>query len=260
MGDPNLRRRYQIWQVYYPTNLPIVVNHLMIRQALDATFNHFDPDKTAVASRDVTLIGHSMGGVLARLMVSSLKDVAWEDVLHRESYSPEQKDILRKELAPYFNFEALPAVNRVIFIAAPHKGSPFAAGELGRFAAGLVTLPLKALDTLGRTVFRLQSATVESSHEHAIVVPNSIDNLSDKGRFAQLFGDLPIGEGVRYHSIIARGHNNIGLEQSDDGVVPYSSSHLEGAESELTINHSHSVQEHPKAILEIRRILGLSSQ
>jgi hypothetical protein len=37
--------------------------------------------------------------------------------------------------------------------------------------------------------------------------------------------------------------------------VPYQSSHLPGATSELVIPFSHSVQETPEAILEIRRIL-----
>lgn len=45
------------------------------------------------------------------------------------------------------------------------------------------------------------------------------------------------------------------LEDSDDGLVPYRSAHLPGAESELVIPYFHSVQETPEAILEIRRIL-----
>ncbi|MFO4987017.1 alpha/beta hydrolase, partial [Salmonella enterica subsp. enterica serovar 1,4,[5],12:i:-] len=31
-GDDDLRRHYQIWQVYYPTNAPIVLNHAAIRR------------------------------------------------------------------------------------------------------------------------------------------------------------------------------------------------------------------------------------
>ena len=45
------------------------------------------------------------------------------------------------------------------------------------------------------------------------------------------------------------------LLQSDDGLVPYWSSHLEGAVSEKVIISGHSVQETPQAVLEIRRIL-----
>ena len=37
--------------------------------------------------------------------------------------------------------------------------------------------------------------------------------------------------------------------------MPYHSAHLEGAASELVVPFGHSVQEHPRAIVEIRRIL-----
>lgn len=43
MGGEELRKRYQVWQVYYPTNAPIAYNHASIRAALAATFQHFDP-------------------------------------------------------------------------------------------------------------------------------------------------------------------------------------------------------------------------
>ncbi|XOT95034.1 alpha/beta hydrolase, partial [Alcaligenes pakistanensis] len=34
LGDEELRDRYQIWQVYYPTNLPLPYNNAEIRKAL----------------------------------------------------------------------------------------------------------------------------------------------------------------------------------------------------------------------------------
>jgi hypothetical protein len=40
-------------------------------------------------------------------------------------------------------------------------------------------------------------------------------------------------------------------------VVPYKSSHLDGADSELAIPSWHTVQGTPAAILELRRILRL---
>jgi hypothetical protein len=39
--------------------------------------------------------------------------------------------------------------------------------------------------------------------------------------------------------------------------VPYTSAHLEGAESELVVKSGHGAQETPEAIAEIRRILLL---
>ncbi|MCU1126892.1 hypothetical protein JAK51_11765 [Stenotrophomonas maltophilia] len=60
---------------------------------------------------------------------------------------------------------------------------------------------------------------------------------------------------VSYHSIIARQQMEGPLEETSDGVVPYWSSHLQGAASELVLAGEHSIQESPRAITEIRRIL-----
>jgi hypothetical protein len=47
------------------------------------------------------------------------------------------------------------------------------------------------------------------------------------------------------------------VEEGDDGVVEYSSAHLEEKDSELVVRTGHSVQSHPTAIAEVRRILRL---
>ena len=48
-----------------------------------------------------------------------------------------------------------------------------------------------------------------------------------------------------------------GLLRPLDGIVPYRSSHLDGAVSEKIIKGGHSIQETPEAVLELRRILKL---
>ena len=67
---------------------------------------------------------------------------------------------------------------------------------------------------------------------------------------------LPTAAGVPYHSIIGNKKTS-GVAGGSDGVVPYRSSHLEGAQSELIVKHGHNVQQHPLAIEEVRRILLL---
>ena len=63
---------------------------------------------------------------------------------------------------------------------------------------------------------------------------------------------LPIR--VPFHSIIGdRGFG--GGPRSSDGVVPYSSSHLAGAESEKIVPAGHGVFSNESAVLEIKRIL-----
>jgi triacylglycerol esterase/lipase EstA (alpha/beta hydrolase family) len=255
LGDEALRRRYQIWQVYYPTNAPLPLNNLAIRQALAQTLAHFDPGGKAVASNDITLIGHSMGGVLARLMVSSSQDTLWDALLDGYPMAGAQQQRMEARLSPYLRFEPLPQVSDAIFIAAPHRGTPFANNRISRWVANLITLPvamLGQLNDISRELIRIAPARQDLE---AFRIPNSIDNLSDRDPFVRLSAGLPMNPRVRFHSIIGNDTPGIAQALSSDGVVPYASAHLDGAASELVLPSAHSVQENPLAILEIRRIL-----
>lgn len=254
MGDEELRKRYQVWQVYYPTNAPLAYNHAAIRAALAATFRHFDPEGSAAASRDIVLVGHSMGGVLSRLLVSSSGSVLLDAVKELRQIDDAHVKKLQAETGDLLSFEAYPGITRAIFIAAPHKGTPFARNRLSRLLSGLITLPVKVVDR----VMRLNQIVGDSQGSSALLpasLPNGVDSLKDSDPFIRAAAELPISPSVHYHSIVANHTPRTTLEDSDDGLVPYRSAHLPGAESELVIPYSHSVQETPEAILEIRRIL-----
>jgi len=255
LGDETLRRRYQIWQVYYPTNAPLPLNNFAIREAVTQTLQHFDPTGQAPASKNITLIGHSMGGVLSRLMVSSSQDKLWDALLASYPMQGAQQRRIEEKLAPYLRFEPLPQVSDAIFIASPHRGTDFANNRISRWVANLITLPVAMLGQLGdisRELIRIAPGRQDAG---PLRIPNSIDNLSDRDPFVRLSSGLPMNPRVRFHSII--GNDTPGLAQalSSDGIVPYASAHLDGAASELVIPSAHSVQENPLAILEIRRIL-----
>ncbi|UKE72642.1 esterase/lipase family protein [Xanthomonas graminis] len=250
MGDEQLRRHYQIWQVYYPTNMPIAWNRAQIETLLQQTLHDFDPQGQAPASRHMVLIGHSMGGVIARLLVSNSGERIWNDLLAGRDLSGERGARIRERLQPLLRFAPLPQVDRAIFIAAPHRGTAFAEGRIGRLVGGLIRLPTALLARF--TEVMRDIAGDDSVPQRP---PNGIDNLRDTDPFVRVAAELPISPAVRYNSIIARRNPALPLADADDGLVPYRSAHLQGAESELVITSGHSVQETPQAILEIRRIL-----
>lgn len=254
MGDEDLRARYQVWQVYYPTNAPLLYNNAEIRTALSKTFRHFDPSGSAPASHNIVVVGHSMGGVLSRLLVSSSGTLLWDTAKAQRKLNAGRIARIRSAFDNYLSFEPFPGVTRAIFIAAPHQGTPFAGNRLSRWLSALITLPV----TTVREFTRL-SQLVEDAPERQVQtlarLPNGVDNLRDSDLFIQLSTKLPIAPSVRYHSIIANDTPDKALVESDDGLVPYRSAHLAGAQSELVVPFSHSVQETPEAILEIRRIL-----
>ena len=47
------------------------------------------------------------------------------------------------------------------------------------------------------------------------------------------------------------------MEEGEDGLVAYRSAHLDGVESETVVRWSHSLQDHPETVEEVRRILLL---
>ncbi|WP_341236962.1 alpha/beta fold hydrolase [uncultured Limnobacter sp.] len=254
LGDEELRQNYQIWQVYYPTNLPLPFNNREIREAVNATLKNFDPQGKRRASNDMVLIGHSMGGVLARLMVSNSGDTLWEAVLERYNISQKRETKLRQKIEPYVIFDAMPQPTRAIFIAAPHRGTPYAENRFARFVSGLIRLPATVLSRVTE-IGQLLVNPDEASNEPLVGSINSIKNLSDQDPFVRESSKLPISSKVTYHSIMGNVTPEVILEASSDGVVPYASAKLEGSASELVVNSWHSVQETPEAIVEIRRIL-----
>jgi hypothetical protein len=91
--------------------------------------------------------------------------------------------------------------------------------------------------------------------------PNSIDTLRPNARVIVAMDHLPIKASVACYSIIGNedpGEGN--LADSSDGVVPYSSSHLSCARSEVVVPYGHSyVQSSPQCVAEIKRILTVSN-
>ena len=85
--------------------------------------------------------------------------------------------------------------------------------------------------------------------------PTSVGELAEGHPLLAALCDLGIDPSVRSHSIIAdlRDPPRAGVT---DGIVPYSSSHLEGAGSELLIHGSHLCLGNPAVIEEVGRVSG----
>ena len=73
--------------------------------------------------------------------------------------------------------------------------------------------------------------------------------------YLSCYADVGAGDSkLAGHSIIAvEGDGDPTL--GDDGVVGYTSAHLDGMESEFIVRSGHSCQGHPFTIEEVRRIL-----
>jgi hypothetical protein len=83
---------------------------------------------------------------------------------------------------------------------------------------------------------------------------SGVRTLSPKSSALIALSELPIE--VPYHSVIGQHHPG-SKEEGSDGVVPYWSSHLDGAQSEVIVRSGHAVLTSPDAVRETIRILHL---
>src|SRR5512133_1505113 len=86
-------------------------------------------------------------------------------------------------------------------------------------------------------------------------LPNSVTNLAPKSPYLAVLNKQSIQ--APYHSIIGNRGKPGPLADSSDGVVPYWSSHLDGAQSEVIVPGPHGACELPQTIAELDRILRL---
>ncbi|MEX2206922.1 MAG: hypothetical protein WEF50_11905 [Myxococcota bacterium] len=150
-------------------------------------------------------------------------------------------------------FRPEPFVARVIFVCTPHRGSYLAGMTLSRLVGSFVALPSELTGRM-REVLTLNEGALILRHFDRL--PTSLDNMNPSSEFIQALASLPIAPGIAANSIIALDDEDA-LDVASDGVVRYSSAHLEGVESEKIIRAGHSAQGDPAAIEEIRRILLL---
>lgn len=252
-GDPELRKRYQFWFFMYPTGLPIAYSASILRDQLNEIRGKFDPQGTNPNFNQMVLVGHSMGGLLSRMMVQNPGMTYWNYAINKPYESLDLDEQNKQLLKKLLIFDSLPFVKRVVFVCTPHRGSPMADQWYTKLAAGIVNLPGNFVEGAGKAV-QGHFLTPEVAAVYTKRVPNSLSILSPSSLFMKLTPTVPLISGVHYHSIIGI-QKGIPGPGSSDGIVPFESSHLEGAESEAFVPCDHSAQEHPLAIIELKRIL-----
>ncbi|CAN5798579.1 hypothetical protein BH11VER1_BH11VER1_34140 [soil metagenome] len=256
--DPVLRKNYQIFLFRYPTGVPVAFSAAKFRKALTALHVELERIGNHRASHHMVLIGHSMGGLLSRAQIQYSGDVLWEKILGAK---PEDLNLTKEEraaLAEYLEFKPNPYVDRVIFICSPHRGSKLAVGFAGAVGRRMIKLPGSVL---GGTLKILQGDAFSNDVVKKFLakgLPSSIENLSPKSKYVMLSNQLEMNKGVHLHSIIGNRDGRLLTDpKCSDGVVPYASAHIAGAESELIVESNHGAHEKSEAIEEVHRILLL---
>jgi len=252
-ADPEIRSRFQFWFFQYDSGNPIALSALRLREAVAGAVSRLDPEGKDPALRRMVLVGHSQGGLLVKMQSISSGDRIWNagstKPLDQLVLSDQTRDLIRRGMF----VEPLPEVSRVVFICTPHRGS-FVAGSnfIADLVRRLLTLPF-TLTGMAADLARNRDALASGVSSF---VPSAVDNMSPRNHFIRALADIPVVPSITANSIIAV-EGDGPVEQGDDGVVKYSSAHIEPVESELVVKSSHSTQGNPHTIEEVRRILRL---
>jgi pimeloyl-ACP methyl ester carboxylesterase len=252
-SDPAIRQRYQFWFFKYNSGLPTAISAAALRDTLTATVSKVDPGGEDAALLQMVLVGHSQGGLLANLSVVKTGDTLWRALssvsLDDLKAGPDIKERLRR----YFFIEPLPFVTDVVYIATPHRGSFRATSWVQNIMRKMITLPHDLLTT-NPAVYLNFSRQLNLPSEVRARTLTSVDSQSPKNPVLKALVQLPVAPGVTTHSIIAvQGEGD--PTKGNDGVVDYSSAHVDGVASEFIVRAGHSCQDNPLVIEEVRRIL-----
>ena len=173
----DLHARFQVWHLVYNSNAPMLVVRRRAQGYLDEAWCRLDPEGHAASRSGMVLIGHSLGGVVARMLCVDSGDTLWTAAF-TVPHQAVLDDALAAQVAEVFRFQPYPGIGRAIFLAAPHKGSPNADQWLGRLLRTLMggrTAEIQQLRNLVREHPDMVRDELRETYQRARV--NSVSTL-----------------------------------------------------------------------------------
>ena len=252
-ADPVFRRRYQIWSYVYGSSNPLLVSAADFRKALTEKVHQLDPEGTNVFLRQMVIVGHSQGGLLTKSTAINTGDRLWRIFSTKSLDSLNVPEAEREELRRLTFYEPLPFVKVVVFIATPHRGSYLSGNLARRLGRKLVSLPAAVVSRGAALLVHTEGS--EASRFLGKKMPTSLDGMSPRNPALLAMAEVPVSPHVKAYSIIPVLGDGDPQTGGRDGVVAYSSAHLDHVESEVIVRSHHSCLNQPATIEEVRRIL-----
>lgn len=251
LADPAVADHFEFWLFSYATGNPIPYSALLLRRSLEQAYARLGAVRADPALGQTVVIGHSQGGLLAKMLVIDPGERLWNGISRRPLDDLRINPASKAEIRAALFVHPLPEVRRVVFIATPHRGSYVAARRISQLVSRLVTLPV-GIALIGREL--LANNADEPTFDVRRNWLGSIYGMTPGSSFIRALAGVPVVSDVAVNSIIPTLGNGP-LAQRSDGVVRYASAHIEPVESELVVNSGHSTQSTPATIEEVRRIL-----
>lgn len=259
-SDPLLSKEYQVWHAFYPSGPPPFYNAMLLRRELQSLLQTINAPASRKVNNSLWLIGHSMGGIISRTFVVDSGNTLWDNTFtlpFEELSLPDQQKQIFKEI---FFLSPLAQATGAIFIETPHRGSETSEGIIGQLASAVIKIPAKMKQVFS-SVWDNKLATYLTPQMAPYMTrtgPNSVRVLSPRHPLLKALSHMP--PSVSSYSVI--GSTNLtacgtpeSCETISDGVVTYSSAHLETARQEIIVRSSHNAYQSPEAIKFVVNIL-----
>lgn len=251
-AQPGFVDRFQVWVFEYPTGQSFLSSAAELRRQLREARTCFDPMQKDPKFSDMVLVGHSMGGLIAKLQITSSGEQLWRSIANRPVEQVTIPGRIRSSVVSSFFFEPSKDVSRVIYLGTPHRGSLYSRRIVGRVGSALVSVPEERVVAHRELIERNPNVFTKEVSQR---IPTSIDLLEPASELLQAIHGLPIAPYARMHSIIGTSRQSL-LFGASDGVVSVESAR-EGLElSERFVESTHAkLTKHPESIREVSLLL-----
>ncbi len=257
-ADPALRNKYQLWYYFYPTGTPWLVTSSQFRKSYRNLIQKIDPNSNHSNIRKSVLIGHSMGGLIARISLSNPEEILHQTYLGDSPLSDIFSNAELQNIDDYFHYKPLSEPAKVIYLATPHRGSKIATGFIGWATIKLITIPAFILQqTADVLTLRFNDRDDLPDHTKKLLRSgeSSVNQLQPNNPSLIALNQMPLRKGVTTYSVIGDLGKPL-LNLKTDGVVSYTSSHLKSCKAEFIVPSNHDICDQKDAIKAVLKILN----
>jgi pimeloyl-ACP methyl ester carboxylesterase len=256
-ASPEIHSRFQFWAYRYPTGSGFLDSAASLRELLQLARDSSDPAHSDRSLDQMVLVGHSMGGLMAKTQITESWDIPWRHFASQPIESIRAPPQEREKLRRLFFFGPSRSITRVVLIGTPHRGSSWSRRVVGRVGTSLVR---------SNSDEQRQYQTLVAANKDIIQPrfqreqPTSIELLDPESPLLAALTQMPVQRDVRIHTIVGARRRTLAGEPTD-GVVTAASAQHPNATSELWVDASHSDLHHDSTtIAEVRRILTTHAQ
>ena len=141
MKNPLIRANFQFCTCSIQQECPFRNRPVLIRDKIALIRGSGDPGGNSRASKNIVIVGYSMGGTIARILATDVGEQLWTLVSKKPFDQVQLEPEDREELRRLIFWKPVPGVREVIFLATPHRGTRMADASFAQLGRKFVGLP-----------------------------------------------------------------------------------------------------------------------